>query len=501
MAADNNQRIAADVLTAIGGMGNVTKVLNCMTRLRFTLKDSSVVNLDDVKAIDGVLGAQWSGIELQVIIGTNVKKVYEAIETQGASSHDGAASNADATTSAGTAPKEKLTLAKIGQNIIGYLSGSMVPLTSVCIAAGLIRALMTVLGPELLGLISETSGLYTMLDFVYDAGFYFLPILIGFNAAKVLNVPELLGAYMGCILIAPDLVSLAASDVTSLDVLGLPIAVNDYSQSVLPIILSVWIMSYVYKLIAKVMPDALTTVLTPFLTVIIMIPISLGVLAPIGSVVGNAVSNGLIAFGQVGGFVAVGVASALWEFLVLTGMHWVLVFFMLNEYLTTGVMTGVAVAGVIGNFAAFGIALGAFLRHRDKKAKTLNFGFFLSGLVGGVVEPVLYGTCFKYPRTFISLVVGGLLGGAFAGIMNVKMYVSASSNILMLLNFVGGDPSNVVYGVISCLISFVSATAFTYFFGFKKEDIDGAVEESRKLESGSAEPAEQGEKNVVATAA
>lgn len=461
--ADNKQ-IARDVLAAVGGKENVTGVTHCMTRLRFSLKDMTVPNDKAVAKLDGVLGAQTSGGQYQVIIGQNVPKVYAEICAIGGFAQQAAIDeNLDA-------PKQKLTPKVIGKNIMGYLSGSMVQMIPVMMAAGLFRTLLAILGPDFCGFITPESDTYILLDFLYNAAFYFIPIYLGFVAAKHLGVNQMLGAYMGAILIAPAFVEIARSG-QPFTVFGIPCVVNDYSQSILPIFLSVWIMSYVYKLVAKYMPDTLSTIFTPFLTMLIMTPISLCALAPLGSILGVYISNALWAFGDIGGFLGVALVAGLWEFLVMTGMHQVILMFMLNEIMTTGVGSGVCTSGAFATFAAFGVALGAFLRVKNKKEKSENFGFFISGILGGVTEPVLYGVCFKYKRPFIALVLGGFVGGMYAGLTNVCSYVITSTNILALMTYVGGGTANTINGIVACMLSMIVAAVCTYLFGFTKEDL------------------------------
>lgn len=460
----DNKKIAQDVLAAVGGAANVTSVTHCMTRLRFNLKDMSIPDDKAVGNLDGVLGAQTSGGQYQVIIGQNVPKVYAEICSLGGFAQQAAIDeNLDA-------PKEKLTPKKIGMNIMNYLSGTMVQMIPVMMSAGLFRTLLAIVGPDFTGLVTPESDVYILLDFLYDAAFYFLPIMIGFLAAKRMKIPQVLGAYMGAILIAPDFVAIATEG-RPFTVFGIPCVVNNYSQSILPIFLSVWIMSYVYKFFQKIMPDALSTIFTPFLSMLVMTPISLCALAPLGSVVGVYISNGLLAFGKIGGFLGVALIAGLWEFLVMTGMHSVILMFMMNEILTTGVGTGICTSGAFATFAAFGVALGAFLRAKNKKDKSTNLGFFISGVLGGVTEPVLYGVCFKYKRTFLAMMVGGFVGGAYAGLTNVASYVMTSTNILMLMAYVGGGSANLINGCIACVLSLVVAAVGTYLFGFSKEDL------------------------------
>lgn len=459
-----NKQIAQDVLQAVGGKSNVTHVTHCMTRLRFNLKDESVPQDEEVKKISGVIGVVRAGGQYQIVIGQNVPKVYAEVCAMGGFQ---AAAPLDENLDK---PKTKLTPKQVGMNILNYMAGSMTPLIPVMMAAGLFKTLLSILGPDFTGLISAESNLYILLDFLYDAGFYFLPILIGFNAAKNLAINPLLGAYMGCILMAPDLMALVGTD-RSFTVFGIPCPLNNYSQTVLPIILSVWALHYIYKFFERVIPDTLSTIFTPFLSMLIITPISLCFLAPAGSILGSFISNGLIAFGQAGGFLAVAIVAALWEFLVLTGMHMVLIMFMLNSLFTTGTMEGVCTSGTFATAACFGVALGAFLRLKNKEDKSMSLGFFISGILGGVTEPILYGLCFKYKRTFVPLMIGGFVGGAYAGLMHVTAYMLTSTNLLMVLGFVGGDTANLVNGCIASFLSFVVAAVCTYFFGFTKEDL------------------------------
>lgn len=461
--ADNRQ-IAENVLKAVGGKDNVTNVAHCMTRLRFTLKNQEIPVDEETKKINGVLGVARSGGQYQVIIGQQVPKVYkEVCEIGGFGVR---ASDIEET----NAPKEKLTLKKAGNNVLNYMSSSITPMIPVMMAAGMFKTVLALMGPDFFKLFSTESDIYILLDFLYDAAFYFLPILVGVNAAKKVGLNQMLGAYMGCILIAPDFLA-KVNEGTGFTVFGIPCAMNDYSQSLLPIILSVAAMGYIYKFIEKMMPDILSTIFTPFLTVLVMIPVSLCLLAPLGAFLGNYISNTLIAFGDVGGFLAVGVVAALWQILVIFGMHQVIILLMLNNLFTVGYMDGVCTAGTFATFAAFGVALGAFLRIKNPEEKSTSLGFFISGILGGVTEPTMYGICFKYKRVFATLMIGGFIGGAYAGITHVAIYLLGSSNLLVTMGFVAGGTANMINGCIACALSMISATVSTYLFGFSKEEL------------------------------
>lgn len=463
--ANKNQQIAEDVLKAVGGKGNITNVIHCMTRLRFTLKDQSVPNLEEIKKISGVIGVQVVGGQLQIIIGQNVNKVYDEVcKIGGIVASEGLSENIDG-------PKEKLTLKRIGGNILDYMSGSLSAFIPVMLAAAMFKTALVLFGPDMLNLFSAESDLYILFSFLYDAGFYFMPIYLGYTASKKLGVTPVLGMYMGCVLLAPAFVELAKTG-ASFSVYGIPCRVGNYSQTVVPMLLIVWVMSYVEKFFKKIVPTALSTIFTPFLTAAVMVPVALCALAPLGGFIGDYVGAALVAFSANGGFIAVAVIAGLWEFLVITGMHSVVIITGITLIMQQGYEGCILVAGGMATWAAFGMALGAFLKLKDKNEKSLSLGYFISGFVGGVTEPALYGIGFKYKRTFVALFIGGFLGGLYAGIMNVTVHIMGATNFLAVLGYVGGGTTNLINGVIGNMIALFATAILTYFIGFTKEDLN-----------------------------
>jgi PTS system beta-glucosides-specific IIC component len=458
--ADNRQ-IATDVLATVGGSQNVAQVTHCMTRLRLNLKDESLADDEKIKKIDGVLGVVHSGGQTQVIIGQNVPKVYtEFCELSGVqASAKPIDENLD-----NNLDKKKITPKTVGSNVLNYLAGSLTPLIPILIGAAMFKTVLSIFGPDLLGCFSEESDFYILFNMVYNAGFYFLPIYIGYTAAVKIGASPVLGLFMGGILIVPDFVELAASG-SSFSVYGIPCMVNDYSQSVLPIILSVWVLKYVEKFFRKYIPDALSTIFVPFLTMAVMLPVSLCVLAPAGAFIGQYISSALVAFGNVGGFVGVAVIAALWEFLVMSGMHVVMVVTVINIYATTGSESVIWPAALCATAAASGMALGAFFRLKNKKDKSLSLGYVISGLIGGVTEPSLYGIGFKYKKPFIGMMIGAAIGGVYAGITKTCIYSLGATNFLMVLCYSGGAMSNLINGAISCVIAFVGSAVATFIIG------------------------------------
>lgn len=462
--AEKFQKIASDILNAVGGKDNISLVTHCMTRLRLNLKDESIPNQEEIKKISGVIGVVNTGGQLQIIIGQTVPKVYSAFcKEAGMKEQSAVDEKLDEKT-------EKLTPKRIGSNILNYLSGSMTPMIPAMITAAMFKTLQVIIGPDMLGIASAESDIYLLCSFLYSAFFYFLPIFLGFTAAKKLNMNPIMGIYAAALLLVPDFMALADAG-TSFTVYGIPTSVNNYSQTVLPVILTIWVMSYVERFFKKVVPDVFSTIFAPFLTMVVMVPLELCLLAPLGSILGGYIGNGLLAFGAVGGFIAVAVVAGLWEFLVMTGMHQILIVFGITAMMTNGVDTFVLTAGGYATWAAFGMALGAFLRLRNKNEKSLALGYFISGVLGGVTEPVLYGIGFKYKRPFIAMAIAGFCGGLYAGITQVGTYVMGATNFLAVLGYVGGGTTNMINGCIGVAISLIMSAVLTYFFGFTEEDL------------------------------
>lgn len=463
MAVDN-KKIAQEVLAAVGGKDNVTSATHCMTRLRLNLKDMGLPNDEAIKKINGVVGVVQAGGQFQIIIGQNVPKVYaEFCALTGLAAQEAIQEDLDG-------PKEKLTLKKVGSNILDYLSGSMAMLIPAMIGTAMFKTLQVVAGPDMLGLVSADSSFYLLCTILYNAFFYFIPVFLGYSAAKKLGCSQLLGMLCGTMLLVPDFTALVGTDF-AFNVYGIPAPVANYGQTIVPVLLAVWIISYIERFFKKIIPDVLSTIFVPFLSLVVIVPINFCLLAPLGSRLGDVIGNGLLAFGNVGGFLAVAVVAALWEFMVMTGMHGVLIMFAIGGLFANGVDNFVLVAGGIATWAAYGIALGAFFRLKNKDEKALSLGYFVSGFLGGVTEPALYGIGMKYKKPFIALIIGGFVGGLYAGITHVGTYVMGATNFLGVLGFVAGGTANIVNGIVASAGAMLITAACTYLFGFSKDDL------------------------------
>lgn len=466
MAKINFAELADQILALVGGKDNITFATNCMTRLRMTLKDRSLAQEEEIKKLDGVLGSQWSGEQLQIIIGPSVPKVYAALcDKAGLAKQKSVDENLDG-------PKEKLTVKSVLAKILDYVSGSMASTIPALLGVGLCRVIATILGPNMLHVIEKDHNLYILLNLAYDSFFYYLPILVGFGAAKKLNIPAPMGGLMGATLLAPNFVSMVANE-QPFDILGVNVPLINYSQAMIPALLSVALLALLYHFFAKVSPEIITTIVTPFLSILITVPVTLVVLGPVGTVIGKAIANGLTAFGNATGFLGVGVVAGLYNFLVLTGMHGPVNMIFMADFFEKGYMSNIASGSGTAMWACFGVALGAFLRLKNKKEKSNALGYFISGFVGGITEPTLFGLCLKYRRCFIPLTIASFVSACYMGITHVTRYlVGGGGNFLSILKFTGGTTANLVNAIIGCLMAMVLGAVLTYIMGFSKEELE-----------------------------
>ncbi len=453
-----NKQIAQDVLNAVGGKDNIVHVTHCITRLRFNLKDESIAKDEVIKAIPGVAGVMHSAGQTHVIIGQNVGKVYEEFV---------AITGLGERVSAEPAKKEKITLKGIGMGIMDGLSGSLTPVIPVLLTASIFKMLVALLGPDMLGLMSVDSNLCTLFTFVGDAGFYFFPLLIGYTAARKFGASPVLGIFLGGIMLHPTFMGLAG---TEFSVFGIPCNVQAYNGTILPIIMSVWVMSYVEKFFKKYIPDSLQIMFVPLLTIAIMLPITLCVLGPAGAFLGTFICGAIIAFANTFGFLGAAVIGALWEFLVMTGMHHVMISQMIMVFAEYGYDPVVSLGACSASLAVTGMCLGMFFALKDKEQKSLSLSYTVAAIIGGVTEPGLYGIGVRYTKPFIGMAIGGAAGALYASLMGGKAYASVPvASFIALTGYAGGDTMNFVHGIISGIVAIVVAAIATYILCREKK--------------------------------
>lgn len=454
--AKNYREIAEQILSHVGGTENVKFAANCMTRLRLTLKDNSLAEIDEVKKINGVLGAQFSGDQFQIIIGQDVPKVYDEVCNIGGFAKQAAIEeNLDA-------PKKKLTAKGVFDSIMDAITGVMTPLIPIIMTTAMIRMVVSVLGPDMLNVISPESDLYTLLTFLGDAGFYFFPVLIGYSGARKFNLTPVLGILMGGVLLHPTLIEIVNSGVP-FRVFGIPMTAASYASSFLPMLLITWVMSYIERFFKKVIPTVLTTIFVPLCTFVVTVPIALCVLGPIGTVLGGYLASALMWVHDVLGPLGMGLIGAVWLLVVATGMHMAFAAPILTAFSTLGYDPTVVPANAVSQYTSMAIALAFMLKASNAENRSIGASCLVSQALGGVGEPTIFGIIFRYKKAIYWSMIGSFCGAFVAGILGAKGYSFASGNILSVLAY-GPD---VVKGAISCIASFGVTLALALIFGIE----------------------------------
>lgn len=457
----NYEVLAKQVLELVGGKQNISSLSHCVTRLRFTLKDLSLANAEEIKKLDGVIGCQFSNGQCQVIIGPAVKKAYEKVCEIG--QFDG-----DMQVAPAKDGNKKHGLKEIFSLVITSLSSCVVPVLPIFVCAGLLKMITTVFGPTMLGLLDPESGIFTVLTFAGDAGFYFLPIFLGYTSAKQFKANPFIGMLMGAVLVSPAFSAIVTAG-TPLDIFGIPVGAVSYASSVVPIILIVWVMSYVEKFFAKFIPDMFQQMLVPLCTVLIMLPLGLCLLGPLGNILSGYISAFFLGIYDIFGPIGLGIIASLFLPLIITGMHHALNMACLAVMMTVGYDQVVFVAATAATISVMGVMLAFSIKAKKTDLKSLGFSGFILQTLGGVVEPSLYGVLLPYRKPFIAQAIGAFAGAVYMGFAGVKFFTLTGSNILILVGFVGGTSMNLINALIGSGIAFVVGFIATWLLGFDEK--------------------------------
>ena len=450
--ADNKQ-IAQQVLAAVGGAGNVSSVTHCMTRLRFVLKDQTIPNKDEISKIKGVVGVNISGGQYQVIIGNSVGNVYREMLALGGLSD----------TQNGPAVKQKVNPISAA---LDFIAGCMTPLFTAIIAGGLIKVLLVVFGPTLLGLMSDTSDTYILMNALGDAPFYFLPILVAITASKKLGCNSFLAAMVSSMLVYPNLITLLSSDTPTYLFGVIPVMHGSYASSIIPAMLATILLKYVEILVDKITPDWSKNFLKPLLIVIITAPITLCLLAPLGLMIGNVLQviiNTIYGFAP---WLAMLLFAGFMPFIVMTGMHWAFVPACLMSLADPGFELMLLPAMLCSNIAQAGATFGAAFKTKDKDIKQMAFPAAISALLAGVTEPAMYGVTLRLKKPMIGACIAGAIGGLIAGFVNLKAFAFATPCLTAIVQFISPEGGSnfmfacIIFAVV-LVLSFVLAFILT----------------------------------------
>lgn len=447
--------LADKIVGCLGGKDNITFVTHCVTRLRFNVKDKSLVNKEEVEKLPGVMGSQWSGDQYQVIIGQSVGDAYQLIiQKYGFAKQE--AVNEDL----GDAPKKKFSI----NTIFDAISGSITPLIPVLIGAGFVKIVVLLL--EQFGILTTDMPTDVVLTFVGDAGFYFLPVFIGATAAKKFGANQGLGMLLGAMLIHPNFIA-AVTGGQALDLFGLPIYPASYSSSIIPAILACAVLAPVEKFFARISPDSIRSITEPFFTLVVMVPLTLCVLAPLGSFLGTYISQAIMWLYNTTGFVGVAVFAALCPWLVMTGMHSSLMPYMLDA-LAAGqefiVLPGMIISNINQGAACAAVAVKT---KANRQIRSTAASCAITAIVGGVTEPGMFGINLRFKTPMYGAMIGSFCGALVAAFGGAGAYAITGSAGLIggLPVFLGGDIMNLVWMIVGICVGVVVtfiATLFLY---------------------------------------
>mgnify|MGYP000804986388 FL=1 len=439
-------KLAAEILEMVGGAENITFVAHCMTRLRFNLKDESIVDDAKVKAIDGVIDIRHSAGQYQVIVGPKVDKVYEIVAKE---------TGIDTGKSAADEGETKGFLGKL----MKLISGIMMPVLPALIACGMINAVLSILTTA--GVVSAESGIYTMLYGMGNACMYFLPVLVGSSAAKFFGIDQYIGAVLGAILIYPTFVAAAGAG-DALDLFGVKFTMASYASTVFPAIVAAWFASVLYKWLRAVLPDALAFALVPFLTVAIAAPISLLVVGPVIQQASSLLATAVLAVYQLSPVLCGVILGPIFGLVMIPlGLHWALIVISINNIMTVG---SDPILGLLcGSMGVVGACLAFALRSKDPGEKSLGFSCAITSLCG-ITEPALYGIVLEHKKIIIASMISGAISAVIPAIFNTRTFVMTSSGIFSFPGYMNpsGDMSSLIGAILCNVVGFILTFVLVY---------------------------------------
>ncbi|EHJ52025.1 beta-glucoside-specific PTS transporter subunit IIABC [Streptococcus macacae] len=461
-----NKELAQKIIDLVAGEKNIATITHCATRLRFNLKDDSKADAEVLKNLPGVLTAQFSSGQLQVVIGAKVQAIYKEVINL-----------VNVKEESDEAPKTRFSLSAIVETISGVFS----PTLPVLVGCGMLKAIVSLLTN--LHIIGADDSLTILLSMMGNLIFYFFPFFLAVSAAKKFKVSEYMALALAAAYMYPTIMEgaakIAEGGPSALTVLGLPILFVNYSSTVIPIILSVWILSLIYNKIDKLVPDFLKILFSSMLVLLVMVPLQLVVLGPIGSYAGTYIAQAIEWFYTFGGVFSAALLGGTRSILTMLGMHYALAPLQIQQIAETGAST-LLVSALTANFAQAGAALGTGVALKDKTEKSVAFSTAFTALLG-ITEPAMYGVNLKYKRPFAIALASSAVAAAFLSLFNTGAMVYAPPGLFTLITY---KADSFVFVLIGVAVAFFMAAILSYFFGLTGKSLSTpAAEEDKKLVS------------------
>lgn len=471
------EQLAKDIIKNVGGKENVNSLTHCVTRLRFKLKDENKANTDVLKNMDGVVTVVKSGGQYQVVIGNHVPDVYAEVAAVGGFA---TASEEDST--------EKMSLFN---RFIDMISGVFAPTLGVLCATGMIKGFNALF--LAMNWLSDKDGTYIILNGIGDSLFYFFPIFLGYTAAKKFKLNHFTGMAIGASMVYPKIMALTAApplykvlsgtmfeSSVSTTFLGIPVILMDYSSTVIPIIVAVYVASKVEKIFKNIIPDVVKTFLVPFCTLLVVVPLTFLAIGPLSTWAGKILGAITAAIYNFSPIVAGLFIGAFWQVFVIFGLHWGLVPIAINNLTTLGYDSVLALS-IAASFAQTGVVAAILIKTKNKKLKSLAIPAVVSGFFG-VTEPAIYGITLPKKKPFIISCIGASIGGGIIGFFGSKGYMIGGMGIFALPSYIG--PNGMDKGFYGMAIAMVVGLVLGFVMMlFTKFEDDPEVSEATKANS------------------
>lgn len=456
------KELAEQFVDYVGGKENIIKASHCLTRLRFVLRDFNAVQQGKISQMKGVMKAQHSGNEYQIVIGTHVGDVYTDVQKL-----------LDSTGDNDLEEQEGKNKGKILDRLISTLTQSMTPVLGVMSAAGLMQGIVALL--IALNLLPDGSGQLIIFRSMANTVLTFLPIFLGYTSAHTFKMNKFVGLFIGACLVLPFLDTGLAENTTVLYTLfkgtileteifhtffGLPIMYppGGYMATVLPVIFAVYFASKVEHFFKKRIPEIVGFALTPCLTMLISFPLIILIIGPISNFLGLLLTSAVMGLYNMSPIISSIFICLIYQPLIVMGLHWPLMPIQLTNFAALG-YDPVLVCIWVSTFTQFGAALAVYLKTKNPKTKALCPPAMVSALFH-IMEPGIYGVTLPVKKRFAFAMLGGVAGGTLLTLLNARNY-TLSGSILGVVGFINPNNGD-ISGLISVLLAILVAIAVPF---------------------------------------
>lgn len=449
----NVKETATAIVELIGGKENIAHLEHCSTRLRFTLKDNSLVQKDALEKVDGVIGVRQN-VQCQVIIGNDVVEVYD--EVMNVLGHD-------LTADGGSETKQKQSW---GAVLLDFIISIFQPLIPAVAGGGVLKSLLLL--ASVTGLMDNTSQTYQILNLIGGAPLYFLPILVAITTANKLKVNQLVAVSAVGALILPELTTLLTDGAAFM---GFGLQNIAYASQVFPAILTVLFYAQIEKLFTRISPKPIRIFFVPMMSLVITVPVALLILGPLGFEVGTIFSAAIIWLYAHLGWVATGILAAVLPLMVVTGMHKAMIPYAVSSMSEMGAELLYLPASLAHNIAEAGACFAVSVRTKDQKLRSTAVSAGISALFG-ITEPALYGVTILHKRVLYGVMASSLVGGAVAGLFAIKAFALVGPGLASITMFVDeANPMNLVWALVTLGVSFAVSFVLVLFL-FKDKVVE-----------------------------